>query len=98
MPDSHATHDARFQQGVSVTRTNVLNHVRAHGFPEGAIAKQASPTVGKYLLEEHGGFTVFTQERGVRFGETHHRRQSDAIAPMVMRLLQQSGAWTQLRR
>ncbi|MGL4231261.1 MAG: hypothetical protein ACRDAM_08425 [Casimicrobium sp.] len=96
--DSQSITDTHFLRCFSVTRSDVFNHVLMHGFPEGSVTTRPHSYDGEYLLEERGGFSVFTQERGIRFDETHHDNRSDAVTQMTKLLLMRGGTWTRLRR
>lgn len=88
----------QYESWFMVSRGDVLAHVQAHGWPKEAIGLKYSTHDGPYLLEEHGRFAVFVQERGIRFEETQHDTHETALAAAVDVLLDYSGMRAYLRR
>ena len=75
----------------TVSRQEVLDHVRQHGFPKGSYCDQPRSAEGPYMLEENGVYVIYYQERGVRAGEARYTDSASMQAAMVDLLLGLSG-------
>lgn len=80
-----------YQDVFTVTRDDVVKHVKQQGFPAGAFSTRPRLSDGPYLIEDEGGFVVYYQERGIPFDEQRFSKRTDAEVAMVSLLLGLSG-------
>ncbi len=76
---------------------DVVQYVRAHGFPKGAIATRPGRQDGAYFIEERGEHVVFYQEREIRFDEERYGKREDAVPSAVALVLNVKGTATYVR-
>ena len=80
-----------YKEVFNVTRIEVVEYVKCHGFPPGAYSGRQGNCDGPYLIEEESTYVVYYQERGVRFDETRHETREDADEVLIALLLGLSG-------
>jgi hypothetical protein len=67
----------------TIDKSDILNWVIKHGFPESTYHSEEGLYDGIYLIQSERGFVLYEQERGCKFREQNYIRIEDAIEPLV---------------
>jgi len=70
----------------------VHDYVLRNGVPRGAWSDRPGSHDGLYMVEDHGKYSVYYQERGIMFDESFFRSRREAEVALVNQLLAHCGA------